>query len=173
MDKSGIHERVTAAFSDVPYPGDQAIGAADGGHEGKMVADWFRGRDWRSLKPSELSVPSLRYMTPEAFHYYFPAFLLAVLEEIELEEDPGEDAGDVYDTLISILTPPELKDHPWPDWMFQSQYRNFTPAQKEVVREVISLILEDALRWSQGNDDFMDAAAVSSLRKLKDYWDRF
>jgi hypothetical protein len=174
MDKSELYEKVSSAFSAVPYPGDHAIGNPDGGREAEEMALSFRGRDWRSLNPSELWGPALRFMTSEAFHYYFPAFLLAVLKEIELSELELEgDAIDVYDSVISILTPSDLKDYFQPDWIFQSRFHNFTSAQKEVVRVLINLILEYQLRWYQGYGDSIDARELDSLRMVKEYWDRF
>jgi hypothetical protein len=174
MDKSELYEKVSSAFSAVPYPGDHAIGMPEGGYEAEEVARWFRGRDWRSLNPSELWAPSLRVLTSEAFHYYFPAFLLAVLKELELRElEIQNDAIDVYDTVISILTPPELMDYFQPECIFQSRYHNFTSAQKEVVRVFINFVLEDAVSWYQGGGDSIDARELDSLRMLKEYWDRF
>ena len=104
-------------------------------------------------------------MTPETFRYYLPAYLLASNEE---------DSGDVYDNVISQLTPPEQKEDLQPTWLFeewfQSNYRNFTFIQKEVVREFIDWALEDALRSCQEFGDPIDDEAMMSLYALKNYW---
>lgn len=72
-----------AAFTDVPYPGDDHI-ASHPCDECQEVIERFRGKDWKdySEKPLELVRNDewcLSLMDPEAFHYFLPLFFLAAL----------------------------------------------------------------------------------------------
>jgi hypothetical protein len=72
-------ELIEAAFADVPYPGDDHIVDHQDCPECDDVRDFFRGKSWRELKFPELHAfhGSLPLLTPEAFHYFLPGYMLA------------------------------------------------------------------------------------------------
>ncbi len=86
VDLSPAHEirqRVAAqieeAFAQTPYPGDTNIGKPDSDSEALTRAFW--GKNWRDVQLATLSNyhVDLPLMTPDAFRYYVPAFMLAVM----------------------------------------------------------------------------------------------
>src|SRR5438270_13812260 len=80
-----LARQVETAFSDVPYPGDDAIVPLYDNEphcdECANLARTFRSKNWQSV-PLEilfLERGSLPLFTAEAFRYYLPAFLRAAL----------------------------------------------------------------------------------------------
>jgi hypothetical protein len=81
-----LKQTIAKAFADVPYPGDDNITrcpyhCAECGR----IAEYFRGREWTGQTAEELRKyhVALSLFTPEAFHYFLPAFLLASLDSYE------------------------------------------------------------------------------------------
>ncbi len=89
-EKAALRSRIEAAFAARPYPGDHSIGRERPGctgHEGNVVAAFFRGLDWRELRFADIqagydapidAIPA--FMVPEGLAYYLPAFLLMALD---------------------------------------------------------------------------------------------
>ena len=76
---------IAAAFADVPRPGDEHIGRWRA-PEMEMVEE-LRARHWRDV-PADVAryhFDGLRSLTPEAFHFYLPAFLIASLDDPDPE----------------------------------------------------------------------------------------
>ncbi len=85
---------IRAVFADVPYPGDDSI--TDTTHPwDEGVSDYFKGTSQEGHAARELRAHSeaLSFFLPEAYHYYLPAFVIAVLEEPEA-------ADTIYNSLI-------------------------------------------------------------------------
>ena len=86
--------QIARAFADVPSPGDDVddLVVTFGAGEGEDIADAFRGRHWKDM-PLDLILEnfyfasSLTHMTPQAFHYYLPGFLLLLLDRPDSEPD--------------------------------------------------------------------------------------
>jgi len=85
-------QEIREAFADVPYPGDENISASryDEGMSGYFSGTSQEGHAARDLRRH---ASALSFFTSEAFHYYLPAFAIAVLQE-------PEDADIIYDHLI-------------------------------------------------------------------------
>lgn len=161
MDKAELQKRIVSAFADVPYPGDDRLGDPDGRDDGEDVTEGFRGKDWRSLKPDELWPDALFWMTPEAYHYYFPAYLLAAMKG---------NAGDIFDSVLVHLTPPLDTDNAADN--FHERHNSFTAAQKQVVRDFLDLVLEEIIAHRTKRQIFR-YSEERRLRALLDYWSRF
>lgn len=75
-----VEELIERAFSNVQAPDDDNL-AASVGEEAREETDPFRGRQWQDLDPEfvETHLNGLFWFSPEAFHYYLPAFLRAGL----------------------------------------------------------------------------------------------
>ena len=73
-------ESIESAFADVPYPGDDSITRCT--HEDCLecdeIAAHFRGTTWRDHTLEQLREhhSAITMFTPEAFHYFLPAFVL-------------------------------------------------------------------------------------------------
>lgn len=94
-EKNALAGQIGKAFAERAYPGDDRIAMMRPeccGYEGNGVAEYFRGRDWRSISFEAMfrapdsplgSIPS--FLTVEGFAYYLPAFLI-----IALDIDPAD-----------------------------------------------------------------------------------
>lgn len=74
-------ELIEIAFADVPYPGDDNIADHQNCPECDDVQAFFRGKSWRDLKFPELRDfhSSLPLLTPQAFQYFLPGYMLATM----------------------------------------------------------------------------------------------
>ena len=70
---------IEEAFADTPYPGDDCISKPN--EDGSDLVRAFRGQSWRDLQLNIITNyhVDMALMTPEAFRYYLPAFMLAVI----------------------------------------------------------------------------------------------
>src|SRR5262245_9513809 len=135
---------VDAAFSDLVAPPTGGISEVPENDEG--TTEYFTGKSWRGHTAEALNRHSFALLafTPEAFHYYLPAFLIASLKA-------PDDAP--LDSVISAISPP--KDNPkrpsfWRRWSL------FSPAQRRVVVECLKY-------WSGEGYGGISWAAASSL----------
>jgi hypothetical protein len=121
-DASTLVDEIQAAFAATPYPGD---GLVHGGEYGDEIGRDFRGRAWRDLTPDVLRhhswACSLLFMTPEAFGYYLPAFLIASLRD-----------GEVLDHTTFVLMPPAPTDARMTD-LFRRRVAGLTTTQREAI----------------------------------------
>ncbi|MFA5139120.1 MAG: DUF6714 family protein [Elusimicrobiota bacterium] len=87
---SGIVSKVRSSFESTGYPGDEDLCGSDQGDEAAEYALEFKGTDWRTLHPAFLSRNSaaLSFLTPGAFRYFLPAFLIADLYGESGSADP-------------------------------------------------------------------------------------
>jgi hypothetical protein len=82
-----LKEKILAAFEGVPHPGDDNIASVDTRHpEYRRYAVYFKGKQWNTIDFVEAREMhgALNAFTPEAFHYFLPAFMLASLESYDL-----------------------------------------------------------------------------------------
>jgi uncharacterized protein DUF6714 len=82
MSAAEVRQKIERAFGDVPRPSDDRI-CGTYGDEARDDTEPYKGRDWRDLERDLLGYYhyALTWFTPEAFHYYLPAFLVAGLED--------------------------------------------------------------------------------------------
>ena len=143
---------IEEAFSEVEYPGDERlVYDSSGKHlECAEVAAALRGRDWRELSVEELrySPSNLFFMTPEAVHYYLPAYLRASVVSY------GE-AGGIPDTLLWLLNDPGNSSH---DPQVAGLLRRLTAAQRAAIRSFLEF-----LRDEHGADFPMDDLSPSAV----------
>ena len=105
MDGKALAERIELAFSGVERPAESRYTPAKSG-EAYDAASMFFGRDRRSLEPAFLEeyYSVLSWFTPEAWHYYLPAFLIAYVSS------PGADPLYIYSIVFSLI-PDGLGDY--------------------------------------------------------------
>lgn len=78
---TNVEITIEEAFADVPPPSEEDL-CASVGDEPYEDTDPFRGRRWQDLVDPDFLDRyqyALFWFTPEAFHYYLPAFLKAGL----------------------------------------------------------------------------------------------
>jgi hypothetical protein len=81
-----LKQTIERAFRDVPYPGDDKITHCPYNcAECRRVAAFFKGKEWTGHTAEELRGHhvALSLFTPEAFHYFLPAFMLVSLDHHE------------------------------------------------------------------------------------------
>jgi hypothetical protein len=81
-----LKETIEKAFADVPYPGDGNITRCPYNcAECRRIAAFFKGKQWTGHVAEELRPyhVALSLFTPEAFHYFLPAFMLVSLAAYE------------------------------------------------------------------------------------------
>jgi hypothetical protein len=96
VTKDDVIASVRSAWANAVYPGDDKV---RGGDDGTDIAADFAGRRWEDIPPAVLRshalLSNLLFMTPEALHFYLPAFVIAALSDDQ-----------VTDSVISTLTHP-------------------------------------------------------------------
>jgi hypothetical protein len=96
-----LRDAIVDAFSDATYPGDDCITVYNpDARECDETFQLLRGKNWQECPVDEFlrgdtPIPDL---TPEAFHYYIPAFLMASVSDCDF-------AGDVCGALCFFLSP--------------------------------------------------------------------
>ena len=122
---------IEEAFANVPYPGDDNITRCPYDcTECRRVAEFFKGKTWtghtvEELKPFHIA---LSVFTPEAFHYFLPAFMMVSMSLYE--------KGDVIPDAIRFHfeCSQEMKGH------FAVRMSKFTPAQRKVIIDYLVLM---------------------------------
>ncbi len=123
-----LKQTIEAAFANVPYPGDGNITHCPYNcSECRRIAIYFKGKSWtgNTLEELRLQHVALSLFTPEAFHYFLPAFMLVSLEEYE--------KGDVIPDAIRFHFEysQEMKSH------FAVRMSKFSAAQRAVIIEYL------------------------------------
>jgi uncharacterized protein DUF6714 len=119
-----LAQKIENAFANTTYPGDNNMGASD-------VDELVGQRDWRQvpLKTLLWNQTDMQTFSPQAFHFYVPAFLCAVLRNPEAE--------DMADSIIYELTPssPGESIKSIAEWAFPL----FSDQQKAVILEFLQM----------------------------------
>ncbi len=86
MTPDELKDTIRRTFADTPYPGDHAL-VRSRGQEPDAVVALFRGKnDWRALtadyvdRAGAASPSALSFLSPAAFRFYLPAYLLADID---------------------------------------------------------------------------------------------
>ena len=82
-----LREKIQLAFGGVPIPDDDNIIVPGSPHpDAKSVAEFFRGKLWTTVTTGEAREMhgALTHFSPEALHYYLPAFMLASLDAYDI-----------------------------------------------------------------------------------------
>ena len=131
-----LHESIEAAFRDVPYPGDDNLAVYNA--EGRDYDETFqllRGTVWKELCVDRFIHGDTPFpdLAPEAFHYFMPAFLTAIV-------DAAADAT-VADSLLFSLSPENAKrtdgEFPYDNTAAYNQRMDLlTTMQRQVIVDV-------------------------------------
>jgi hypothetical protein len=84
MNTAVIIRQIEEAWRDALYPGDDNIFTPDS-YDDEDIVNYFRGTTWRGHDPVKLRAHSsaFTFFTPEAFHYWLPAFIIAAVKDPE------------------------------------------------------------------------------------------
>jgi hypothetical protein len=81
-----LKDTIEKAFAGVEYPGDSNITRCPYNcSECRRIAAFFKDKTWvgHTMEDLRLHHVALTLFTPEAFHYFLPAFMLVSLEKYE------------------------------------------------------------------------------------------
>lgn len=89
VNQQVVVQLIRDTWADARYPGDDKIADDTSGYhlECNQVAAFFRGKDWHEITLRELArydgdgSACLSFMSPSAFRYYLPAYMLIALED--------------------------------------------------------------------------------------------
>ena len=115
MHAAEVIQQIEIAWRDVPYPGDDNIFTPDS-YDDEDIVNYFGGTTWRGHDPAKLRAHSsaFTFFTPEAFHYWLPAFMIAEIE------NPAE--ADVIGDYIPWSLSNKYAPQRWP--LFSQAQRN-------------------------------------------------
>lgn len=130
---------VTEAFASITYPGDDSIGYDSTGYdpESAEIALDLRGKPWAELSKFDIlrRKDSLALLTPEAFMFYLPAYL------VNCAKYPFE-VDTATTSLRGSLTPPSSKASERTSAYFRSRTQSFSQEQCRVIVEYLDLAAE-------------------------------
>jgi hypothetical protein len=142
---------ILEAFGGTGYPGDEhfAINSELYDPEVNELKDAFRGKPWTSVSAATVCrfKDALPLFTPEARHYYLPAYMIACI-------DAYVDADTAVQSVTSYLSPPAKPSGK--NWdAFASRAALFSNAQKSA----IGAFLEIMEQRDPGNERVLRARA--------------
>jgi hypothetical protein len=157
-----VRAEIVQAFGNSQYPGDHNL-VIGNDMECEEVAEAFKGKEWDSLSPAFVreQKDALSLLTPEAFRYFFPAYLIACIDA-RLEVDTA------WDSVIHDLTPQRES----PGWI-ERRSEGFTPDQIAAIQAFLDLIdRQEQEYWTtkglpRPDDEFREAIEYWASRKAR------
>lgn len=150
-----LKQKVILAFANVPYPESDLVR-----HECEECRDIrkaFTNLDWKTIdsKLLEENFGSLSFFSPEAFHFFLPAYLVYSLEHFE------DDFNEVPEFTTYTLTPDkEIKENP--GW-WQERFENFTKEQFNLIYDFL-----DLAKSNEEFDEFI-TSIIRGKERLKEF----
>lgn len=175
--KRALVEQIERAFANVPYPGDNGIcaGLTDAerrlGTEEAEVEAAFRGRFWRDV-PAEViehHYASLSLFSPQAYHFYLPAYMLAALGVLRRPPDHPHVGYAIKDAVIWSLTPPKSQDSAT-EW-FLGRVTGFSSEQKAAIRAFLHWMDKESGGIEMASDPSKTKRLNDAARALRRYWE--
>ncbi len=169
ISKEALLEKVRAAFTNVPYPGDTNIVYEDDlwDSEGRLVLNALIGKHWTKIEPNIQRPVSkdvdaggytvfshdntLSFLTPEAFHFYLPAFLIASLDVLN--------NGFIIMSVLSSLSPDRFL---MPSPVFAQKLALLTEDQREAI----------GMFWAYLFEHHPDEVSGYNSARIAEYWSK-
>jgi hypothetical protein len=146
--KNELIQKISAAFSEVEYPGDDSLVDDSYGDEPDLVRNHFVGHnDWKNLTYEFLDFDgALSFLSDKAFRFYIPAFIIADIDEKLDYNDPTV-------RLCWSLTPQSENEKIAKIWgggtMGERARKCFDEFPKEQVSAIVSY-----LNWRLSHDEY-------------------
>lgn len=128
-----LRQKIITAFSDVQYPVDK-IAPHDCDECREVEAD-FSGKDWKTIESEVLeeNQGNMSLMSPKAFHYFLPAYLMRALDKFSVVDDL------LVEMTIYAVAPTNQwiagsKDH------YKDRFAPFTTSQMESIFDFLELV---------------------------------
>ena len=136
MTKETLITEITAAFSDVDYPGDEHIIRSANPLE-RAAVEYLKVSSRQGYSEEKLRYhhDDMGILTPEAFHYFLAAYLLA-----ELEKENGIIGG----YIVYWFSQPRMSGSPMKgmtagEWM-DERLALFSPRQRQALVEFLTFM---------------------------------
>lgn len=144
------------AFKGIPYPGDREMVNNPDDWESAELMNAFKGKHWKELDSETLRRNRDTLLSIAGLHYYFPAYLMAALDDLE----------DILPFTVYglCLSDPELS----PKYARLRQrdlerFNSFTPPQKRAIKAFLEYVRDEFPEcWSP--------QAPAPVRALEGYW---
>lgn len=186
MNREQLTKQVKEVFGNVQYPGDEKLTSHEC-WECDEIKDLFRGKPWQEWEGRPVWELAWRggapfsLLSPGAFHYYTPAFLIAALNDKRGEYIPHPlalsfiDEDIKYDAIkteerqsksqklrasLSKATRPDADRREW----FTQRMLHFDAVQLNVIRDVFQYVKDNVPKVDLSGDISKAIASVTSLR---------
>jgi hypothetical protein len=162
QSRQELIKRIEESFKDTPYPGDDHILHVyenPTSQEARDVVELKAFKRWQDV-PFDILILhafNLPFLSPEAFHFYIPAFMTVTLSKFD-------EVGLLADNTLARFKP-ILEDVPWKHSFFENA-RTFNAEQRKVIYEFIELFV--AIDPNVTLVDF-----TGSIQRSKNFWKDF
>jgi hypothetical protein len=131
-----LKQKILAAFADVPYP--KGVITSHECPECFDVRETFAGQDWKTIAPEiiEENFGKISLFSPEAFHFFLPAYLIYSLEHFDEQYDT------VCEFTIYAVAPSNKDIQSRCDYE-QKRFENFTTEQMNCIYEFLDFAEAD------------------------------
>ncbi|MSR57820.1 MAG: hypothetical protein EXS05_09115 [Planctomycetaceae bacterium] len=162
MKAARVKPIITSAFSNVAYPGDEALRGSDEGDEPFELERSLVGKnDWRKLDSTLLAetADDICFLSDEAFHFYLPAYLIADLDgrlpssSLEFLLCHGLDDQ----TRNERVNPRRYGDQTW----FETTRQRYALFSREEAAAIVAY-----LKFKQQSNDFLRDRIEQALRNF-------
>ena len=166
MMRDELKEIIRRTFADTQYPGDDALVRSRGDQPDAVVA-LFRGKtDWRTLsadyvdRAGAVSPSALSFLSPDAFRFYLPAYLLADIDGALTFTEP-----DFFLYYGLEDTTRDLRAHTPTQTWWEAQQKQFAALTNKEAAVIV-----EYLRWKcdQTISEHDQRAIAEALRN---YWE--
>ena len=151
-----LKRQIEEAFKDVPYPGDREMVSEPADWESAELMEAFKAKHWKELDPEALRRNGDSFLSIPGLHYYFPAYLIAAL-------DNRENILDVTVYGLCLADPDESPRHAkLREWELE-RVNSFTPAQKKAIKAFLEYVRDEYSEyWTHDRS--------GPARALAEYW---
>lgn len=131
-----LKQKIIKAFEGVPFP--QGIIALHECEECREVRKTFANKNWKTIEPEilEENFGIIPLFSPEAFHFFLPAFLIYSLEHFSDNDTTCE-----Y-TIYAVTPSKETAVKNAIDY-WRRKFENFSPEQLNCIYTFLDFVKED------------------------------
>jgi hypothetical protein len=131
-----LKQKIISSFADVPYPKDEI--APHECDECRDVRRTFANKNWKTIEPQILggNFGIIPLFSPEAFHYFLPAYLIYSLDHFSEKYDT------VCEFTIYAVTPDKKSIKKYFDY-WREKFKDFTLEQMDCIYEFLDFVRDD------------------------------
>jgi hypothetical protein len=169
LDAETLCSHIQESFGSMPYPGDEQIVTGENSEDQKILR-LLKGLHWRDVPLETLDHlrSDLTFMSPEAFRFYLPAFMIYSIVDF----DRADVAVDRVIANLTLLFASDIWSKPshaeederwWRNWFFE-RVSGFDVLQAKVIREFLEYMRD------VNGERFLNQEPQTALDR---YWHQF